>query len=124
MGYSAPILSYWGAIQFFVNARELLQEGYSKVCYVYATMLGHVLRCCLTQYRGSVFRVPMLDRWVVVFSGAAMNEQLRKYPDDQMNFMDAADEVLPSSVSRKMLLKANLHYAARAGEVHDREGDP
>lgn len=37
----------------------------------------------------------MLDRWVVVFSGAAMNEELRKFPDDQMNFMDAADEVGP-----------------------------
>ena len=36
----------------------------------------------------------MLNRWVVVFSGVSMNEQLRKYPDDQMNFMDAMDEVV------------------------------
>ena len=48
MGYSAPILSYWGAIQFFVNARELLQEGYSKVCYVYAIVLDRVLSGFLT----------------------------------------------------------------------------
>lgn len=66
----------------------------------------------------------MLDRWVVVFSGAAMNEQLRKYPDDQMNFMDAADEVVPSFVSCTIVLKANLHFAARAREVHDRKGEP
>ena len=48
MGYSAPILSYWGAIQFFLNAREMLQEGYSKVCYVDAIQLGDVLRRLLT----------------------------------------------------------------------------
>ncbi|KAI0732428.1 cytochrome P450 [Fomitopsis betulina] len=75
VGHTAPILSLWSALKFFVNAREMLQEGYSK-------------------YRGSVFRIPLLDRWVVVFSGAAMNEELRKFPDDQMNFMDAADELV------------------------------
>ena len=48
VGYSAPILSYWGAIQFFLNAREMLQEGYSKVCYVDAIQLGDVLRRLLT----------------------------------------------------------------------------
>ncbi|KZT73242.1 cytochrome P450 [Daedalea quercina L-15889] len=75
VGHSDPFLSYWSALKFFVNAREMLQEGYSK-------------------YRGSVFRVPLLDRWVVVVSGAAMNEQLRKYPDDQMSFIDAAEELV------------------------------
>lgn len=35
----------------------------------------------------------MLDRWVVVVSGADMNEELRKVPDTHVSFAQAADEV-------------------------------
>ncbi|KAH9929782.1 cytochrome P450 [Fomitopsis serialis] len=64
----------------------MLQEGYTK-------------------YRGSVFRVPLLDRWVVVVSGAAMNEELRKFPDDQMSFIDAAEEL----VQAKYTIAKEIH---------------
>ncbi|CCL98904.1 uncharacterized protein FIBRA_00911 [Fibroporia radiculosa] len=36
----------------------------------------------------------MLDRWVVIVCGAAMNEELRKLPDDQMSFLGAAEELV------------------------------
>ncbi|KZT08802.1 cytochrome P450 [Laetiporus sulphureus 93-53] len=73
VGFSAPLLSYIGAYKFTRNARELLQEGYEK-------------------HKGSVFRVPMVDRWLIIFCGAKMNEELRKFPDDEMSFLDAAEE--------------------------------
>ncbi|KAH9837371.1 cytochrome P450 [Rhodofomes roseus] len=97
VGPSAPILSYWGALKFFVNAREMLQEGYSK-------------------YRGSVFRVPLLDRWVVVFSGAAMNDELRKFPDEQMSFMDAAEELVQARYTIAKEIHENpMHIAVIRG---------
>ncbi|KAH9837367.1 cytochrome P450 [Rhodofomes roseus] len=73
IGTSLPILSYVGAFRFIHHARDLLQEGYDK-------------------YR--VFRIPMIDRWLVVVSGAEMNEELRKFPDDQMSFEHAVEEMV------------------------------
>ncbi|PCH34273.1 cytochrome P450 [Wolfiporia cocos MD-104 SS10] len=73
VGPSAPLLSYIGAFRFFNHAREVLQEGYDKY---------------------KVFKVAMLDRWIVVVSGAEMNEELRRVPDEQMSFMEAADELV------------------------------
>ncbi|KZT08801.1 cytochrome P450 [Laetiporus sulphureus 93-53] len=75
VGFSAPLLSYIGAYNFTRNARGLLKEGYEK-------------------HKGSVFRVPMMDRWVVIFCGAKMNDELRKFPDDEMSFLDAAEELV------------------------------
>lgn len=39
----------------------------------------------------------MLDRWIVIVSGAEMNEGLQKLPDEQVSFDDAAAEVLPTA---------------------------
>ncbi|OSX67133.1 hypothetical protein POSPLADRAFT_1051288 [Postia placenta MAD-698-R-SB12] len=73
IGPSAPVLSYLGAYRYYRDARKVLQEGYAKY---------------------KVFRVSMLDRWVVVVSGADMNEELRKVPDTHVSFAQAADEFL------------------------------
>ena len=35
----------------------------------------------------------MIDQWVVIVSGAEMNEELRKVPDTHADFLGAADEV-------------------------------
>lgn len=48
----------------------------------------------LSQYK--VFRVPMPDRWVVVVSGADMNEELRKLPDTHVSLAQAVNEVTPT----------------------------
>ncbi|CCL98903.1 uncharacterized protein FIBRA_00910 [Fibroporia radiculosa] len=75
VGPSWPIISYLGAFKFARHARAMLQEGYSK-------------------YKGSAFRIAMLDRWIVIVCGAEMNEELRKFPDDQMSFINAAEELV------------------------------
>ncbi|PCH34274.1 cytochrome P450 [Wolfiporia cocos MD-104 SS10] len=75
IGPSAPVLSYIAAYKFLRNAQEVLQEGYNK---------------------HKVFKVAMLDRWIVVVSGAKMNEELRRLPDEAMSFIDAADEITQS----------------------------
>ncbi|KZT73268.1 cytochrome P450 [Daedalea quercina L-15889] len=73
IGPSLPILSYIGALRFIFNARDTLQEGYDKY---------------------KVFKVAMVDRWLVVVSGAQMNEELRRFPDEQMSFDIAVAELL------------------------------
>lgn len=75
IGPSAPILSYLGAYRYYYHGRQVLQEGYRKY---------------------KVFRVPMLDRWVVVVSGADMNEELRKLPDTHVSLAQAVNEVTPT----------------------------
>ncbi|OCH95707.1 cytochrome P450 [Obba rivulosa] len=75
IGPSAPLLSYIGAFRFFYHAREMMQEGYTK-------------------YKGSTFKVPLFDRWLVVVSGRTLIEELRRYPDDQASFDLASQELL------------------------------
>ncbi|KZT70598.1 cytochrome P450 [Daedalea quercina L-15889] len=73
VGPSLPLLSYVGAFRFVAHARKMLQEGYSKY---------------------NVFKVAIFDRWIVVVSGAKMNDELRRLPDEVMSFQDAANELV------------------------------
>ncbi|KAG5651717.1 hypothetical protein H0H81_007722, partial [Sphagnurus paluster] len=41
-------------------------------------------------YRGAAFRIPGISKWMVVVSGHKMIEELKKAPDDQVSFLEAA----------------------------------
>ncbi|KAI0360978.1 cytochrome P450 [Trametes cingulata] len=87
-GSSLPILSYFAAREFMHNSRKVLEEGYRK-------------------YRGSAFKVPMLDRWVVVVSGAEMVQELKNRPDEELSFQeDVAD------VGLRIVLTMQLRHIA------------
>ncbi|KAI0673763.1 cytochrome P450 [Trametes maxima] len=74
-GSSLPFLSFVGAFNFMLNSKKLIQEGYRK-------------------YYGSVFKVPLLDQWVVIVSGPKMVDELRRRPDDELSFMEGvADSI-------------------------------
>ncbi|OCH95706.1 cytochrome P450 [Obba rivulosa] len=77
IGPSAPLLSYIGAVRFIFNAQEMLREGYTK-------------------YKGSAFKIPLLDQWIVVINGPELVEELRRYPDEEVSFTDAVTELLQS----------------------------
>ena len=47
----------------------------------------------LSQYKGGAFKVPMLDRWLVIVTGSRMIDELRRFPDDYVSFLDAVGEV-------------------------------
>ena len=38
------------------------------------------------QYKGGVFKVPAIDRWIVVVSGPELIDELRKMPDEMVSF--------------------------------------
>ncbi|KAI0640041.1 cytochrome P450 [Trametes polyzona] len=69
-GYSFPFLSALSSIYVMINSKRIFQEGYKK-------------------YYGSVFKVPLLDQWVVVVSGPKMVDELRRRPDDELSFTES-----------------------------------
>ena len=90
MGPSAPLLSYIGAHRLVNHAREMLKEGYEKVCLLKALSICFLL---WAKYKGGMFKLAMQDRWLVVVNTPELIEELRKLPDDQVSFIDAVHEV-------------------------------
>ncbi|KAI0080654.1 cytochrome P450 [Panus rudis PR-1116 ss-1] len=75
IGPSAPVLSYLGAFRFMKHAREMLAEGYQK-------------------HKGGIFKVAMLDKWVIVVTGPKLVDELRKFPDNQVSFNEASRDLI------------------------------
>ncbi|PSR72585.1 hypothetical protein PHLCEN_2v11578 [Hermanssonia centrifuga] len=73
-GPSAPLLSYIGSYRFLHHARAMLQEGYDK-------------------YKGGMFKIPLPDRWIVVVTGSRLVDDLQKFPDDHVSFLEAAADL-------------------------------
>ncbi|KAH9895714.1 cytochrome P450 [Cubamyces lactineus] len=72
-GSPLPLLSYLASVRWIRHGKDMLQEGYNK-------------------YHGSVFKVAMLDQWLVVVSGLKLVEDVRKRPDQELSFLEAAGE--------------------------------
>ncbi|KAF8560196.1 cytochrome P450 [Imleria badia] len=88
VGPSGPILSYYGAAKFILHARSMVQQGYDL-------------------YKDKFFRVPMMDRWMVVLTGPELVEELRKIPDDKLSFDHAMRDIL--QVKYTFGLEAQTH---------------
>ncbi|CAL1702631.1 unnamed protein product [Somion occarium] len=99
IGTSDPLFSYFGASRLVRHAREVLQEGYEK-------------------YKGGVFKVAMYDRWLVVAGGGKLVEELAKYSDDQMSFMEAAIDVIHFKYSMgKNIMDDPFHVDVIRGQL-------
>lgn len=46
-----------------------------------------------SQYKGGMFKIAQLDRWLVIVTSPELIEELRKLPEDAVNFMQAAADV-------------------------------
>ncbi|KAI3622544.1 cytochrome p450 [Moniliophthora roreri] len=75
IGHAGFFLSYMSAYEFLRNANDIIQEGYNR-------------------YPNSVFKVPLLDRWLVVISGTSMIEDIRRATDEQLSLVEAAKDML------------------------------
>ena len=101
-GSSAPGLSILTALNFMRNGRGLLQEGYDKVRLTCAHIIpGEFKQLGRTQYHGSVFKVALLQHWMVVVSGPKMVEDLRRRPDDELSFTEGTEEVRGMAILRE-----------------------
>ncbi|KAI9461746.1 cytochrome P450 [Boletus coccyginus] len=88
VGPSGPLLSYYGAAKFILHARSMVQQGYDL-------------------HKDKFFKVPMMDRWMVVLTGPELVEELRKIPDDKLSFDHAMRDVL--QVKYTFGLEAQTH---------------
>ncbi|KAG2154646.1 cytochrome P450 [Suillus clintonianus] len=75
IGPSGALTSWLGAFRFIKHAPAMVQEGYQK-------------------HKGGMFRVPLIDRWVVVLTGPRLIEELRKVPEDELSFDHAMRDLL------------------------------
>ncbi|KAI6013593.1 cytochrome P450 [Pisolithus microcarpus] len=72
IGYSSWPLSYITSFKYVSNAAQILQEGYAK-------------------YKGAPFKVPTLNRWIVVV-GRQHLEDIKKSTDDELSLIEAAND--------------------------------
>ncbi|KAK0494784.1 cytochrome P450 [Armillaria luteobubalina] len=87
VGPSGFLSSWLGAYRFMFHGREIIQEGYSK-------------------YRGSTFKVPLIDCWMVVVSGNQQIDDVRKALPDHLSFMDEVGKTLQTFYT----LGSNIHH--------------
>ncbi|KDR84437.1 hypothetical protein GALMADRAFT_133736 [Galerina marginata CBS 339.88] len=66
VGYSTPFLSFFSAVKFLFSGREIVEQGYHK-------------------YPEQVWKLPMLDEWLVVANGRQRVEDIRKASEDQLS---------------------------------------
>ncbi|TBU42680.1 cytochrome P450 [Dichomitus squalens] len=75
IGPSAPILSWLGAFRYVYDTEGMLREGYKK-------------------FYGTIFKISMLDGWLLVFTGPKLIDELRRSPDDELSSMEGSTQVL------------------------------
>ncbi|TFK66282.1 cytochrome P450 [Pluteus cervinus] len=73
IGPSGVFTSYYGVLKSLWSSNEMIREGYEK-------------------YYGRTFKIPMMDRWMVVVSGTELYDELRKGADDALSFPEANNE--------------------------------
>lgn len=114
-GSSLPILSYVGAYHFLHDAAGILQQGYNKVSsnlFLFYSM--HANYRLLSQYKGRVFKVALIDRWLVVINGTKLVDELQKMPDDKVSFMEAAADVRTEHLLPESSAEISLVYRVRS----------
>ncbi|KAH8113855.1 hypothetical protein DFH11DRAFT_1727373 [Phellopilus nigrolimitatus] len=68
------LTSYYGAVEFLMNARVILEEGYRKV--------------------------PRLGKWLVIVSSPELLVEVRKAPDDRLSLLEEVEETIASTYTQ------------------------
>ena len=56
----------------------------------------------INQYRGSIFKIPMLTQWMIVVTGPQLIENMRRASDDQLSSRAASAEVICHAYTRNL----------------------
>ncbi|ESK96224.1 cytochrome p450 [Moniliophthora roreri MCA 2997] len=73
VGYSGLLSSYISAYKFIKHGAAIVQEG-------------------CTKYRGAAFKVPLMDKWIVIISNADMVEDFYRASEAQLSLQEAFRE--------------------------------
>ncbi|VDB84351.1 unnamed protein product [Peniophora sp. CBMAI 1063] len=76
VGYTFPILNWYTGIQYILQGRKLIQEGYEKYQHI------------------GTFRIASHDGWLVIVTDPKLVEEVRRAPDDTLDFAAAVMEIL------------------------------
>ncbi|RPD64678.1 cytochrome P450 [Lentinus tigrinus ALCF2SS1-7] len=74
-GSSLPGLSYFAALNFMRNAKDIIDEGYIR-------------------FYNRTYKVAMPDKWLVIASGPKMIDELRRRPDEDVSFLAGVEETI------------------------------
>ncbi|KAK0433041.1 cytochrome P450 [Armillaria borealis] len=75
VGSSGFVASWKDAFGFLFHSKEIIEKGYRK-------------------YHGSVFKVHLLDKWMIVVSGVEKINDIRKSSPGQLSSLDATSDLL------------------------------
>ncbi|PBK82225.1 cytochrome P450 [Armillaria gallica] len=75
VGSSGFFASSKDAFRFLFHSKEIIEKGYRK-------------------YHGSVFKVPLLNKWMIVVSGAEKIDDIRNSSPGQLSSLDATSDLL------------------------------
>ncbi|KAF8807759.1 cytochrome P450 [Phlegmacium glaucopus] len=77
IGQSNYLRSYFDALKSLFNGPTVVQKGYEK-------------------YHPGIFKIAILDRWIIVVTGTGFIEDIRKAPEDELSFISATNELAHS----------------------------
>ncbi|KAJ3728214.1 cytochrome P450 [Lentinula raphanica] len=89
-GYASNFLSYITALQYVWDARGVLHNGYC-------------------QFKGRIFKVAQLDRWLVIASGHLV-EELRMAPESKLSLEAAMKDILQSDYTLGVEIRQNMYH--------------
>ncbi|KAK0481090.1 cytochrome P450 [Armillaria luteobubalina] len=98
VGSSGIIASWIDALKFVFYAREIIHEGYVK-------------------HYGSTFKVPLMDKWIIVVSGAEKLEDIRKSSCEQLSIMDAINDLLQMDHTMGRCIAADPYHIDVLGDA-------
>lgn len=92
VGYRG-ILSWITALQFVSKSQHIIERGYRK-------------------HKGGLFKLPMLDHWLVVVTDPQAVEDIRKAPDDVLSFDHALFLFLQTDYTAGPQIRSDAYHTA------------
>ncbi|KAI0033518.1 cytochrome P450 [Vararia minispora EC-137] len=111
IGYADPILSWLSALKFLGYAREMIMEGYEKARFSPSLCIRARLHLAVLQHKPGVFKIPVMDGWLVVAAGRQEIEDISKAPDNMLSFAKGADRAFEMTYTFGREIAMNQYHA-------------
>ena len=86
-----------------IRSAEMTFEGCKKVIGIASSMFhARLLTFFHEQYPNGLFRIPMLQGWLVLCSGPQLLEDIRKADGSELSIHQAIDEVVMLHVTSRV----------------------
>ncbi|KAG5653220.1 hypothetical protein H0H81_001697 [Sphagnurus paluster] len=93
VGFDGMVTSYFSAFHFVTQGNAVLQEGCKQVRKTLFATQG-LANIHISQFKNRAFKVPLLDRWLVVVTGDHLYNCVRTAPDNILSSIEAMRDLL------------------------------